>query len=206
MMQKISYIAAGAVISAWACAIPEACAGDLAKTIINSLDARSMNELFEALPQQPDAALTNIVPVSPNKFRFLFIWPGSNPLMTYDRVGRSFTDRFAAFAGQMKPLATGYCLTSQNLYFGTATYGEDEVNVAYRDIEVRYQFGWQPSCQGRYFKADEVEQLTAPPAYHGGYGAALPVPHPALPPQEQKPPEDGLKPFLNAPPPAPPLE
>jgi len=100
-----------------------------------------MNELFDALPHQPDAALTNIIPVSPNKFRFLFVWPGSNPLMTYDRVGRSFGDRFAAFAGQLKPMATGYCLPSQNMFFGTTTYGVDEVNVAYRDIEVHYQFG-----------------------------------------------------------------
>ena len=98
MMQNIPQKAAGAVISAWLCAVPAAWAGDQAKAIVNSLDPKSMNELFEALPAQPDAALTNIVPVSPNKFRFLFVWPGSNPLMTYDRVGLSFADRFAAFA------------------------------------------------------------------------------------------------------------
>ena len=103
---------------------------------------------FRGSAAQPDAALTNIVPVSPNKFRFLFVWPGSNPLMTYDRVGLSFADRFTAFANQLKPLASGFCLPSQSMYFGTTTYGEDEVNVAYRDIEVHYQFGWQPALRG----------------------------------------------------------
>ncbi len=140
-----------------------------------------MNELFEALPTQPDAALTNIVPVSPNKFRFLFIWPGSNPLMTYDRVGRGFTERFGSFANQLKPLAVGFCLPSQSLYFGTTTYGEDEVNVAYRDIEVHYEFGWQPPCAGRYIKAEEIDQLTQGQTYHGAYGAAVPAPSPPLP-------------------------
>jgi hypothetical protein len=202
MMQNIPQKAAGAVIFAWLCAAPAAWAGDQAKSIVNSLDPKSMNELFEALPTQPDAALTNIVPVGPNKFRFLFIWPGSNPVMTYDRVGRSFTDRFAAFASQLKPLAVGYCIPSQSLYFGTTTYGEDEVNVAYREIEVRYEFGWQPPCQGRYIKAAEIEALAPEQAYHGGYGMAVPAPQPspALPPaQEQTAPQDGLKPFLNAP-------
>jgi hypothetical protein len=206
MMKNIPHKAAGALISAWLCAMPAAWAGDQAKAIVNSLDPKSMNELFEALPQQPDAALTNIVPVSPNKYRFLFIWPGSNPVMTYDRVGRSFADRFSAFAGQLKPMATGFCLPSQNLFFGSTTYGKDEVNVAYRDIEVHYQFGWQPPCQGSYIKAAEIEQLTGQQTYHGGYGAASPAAPSALPAQELPPPEEGLKPFLNAPAAAPPLE
>ena len=81
--------------------------------------------------------------------------------MTYDRVGRSFAERFAAFAEQLRPLATGFCLPAANLFFGITTYGEEEVNVAYRDIEVRYQFGWQPACQGRYIQAAEIEQLMA---------------------------------------------
>ncbi len=207
MMQKISYTAAGAALAACLYAMPAAWAGDQAKGIVNGLDPKSMNELFDALPHQPDAALTNIIPVSPNKFRFLFVWPGSNPLMTYDRVGRSFGDRFAAFAGQLKPMATGYCLPSQNMFFGTTTYGVDEVNVAYRDIEVHYQFGWQPACQGRYIKAAELELLSSMPTHHGGYGAALPAPHPPVPAQQEpRSPEDGLKPFINSPAPAAPLE
>lgn len=206
MMQNIPQKAAGAVISAWLCAVPAAWAGDQAKAIVNSLDPKSMNELFEALPAQPDAALTNIVPVSPNKFRFLFVWPGSNPLMTYDRVGLSFADRFTAFANQLKPLAFGFCLPSQSMYFGTTTYGEDEVNVAYRDIEVHYQFGWQRPCEGRYINAAEMDQLTSPQAHHGGYGMAVPAPSPALPAQEPPTPEEGLKPFIKAPAAAPPLQ
>ena len=174
-------------------------AGDQARTIMNGLDPKSMNELLDALPSQPDAALTTITPVAPNKFRFLFVWPASNPVMTYDRVGRSFAERFTAFAGRMRPLATGFCLTSRTMYFGSATYGEEEMNVAYRDIEVRYQFGWQPPCAGRYFTVAEIDELAAAPQiYSGGYGAALPAAPPS-PGKEQSSPEDGLKPFLNAP-------
>ncbi len=205
MMQDTSKRAAAAVISAWLCAISPAWAGDQARTIINSLDPKSMNELFDALPHQPDAALTNIVPVAPNKFRFLFIWPGSNPLMTYDRLGRSFVDRFVAFATKLQPLATGFCLPSESLYFGTAPYGEEEVNVAYRDIEVHYQFGWQPACEGRYIKAAEIEQLLSQQSPQRGYGASIPAAPSALPAQEL-PPEEGLKPFLRAPAAHPPLE
>ncbi len=189
MMHHRSYKPVAAVFFAYFSAISAVPAGDQGKSIVNSLDPKSMNELFDALPQQPDAALTNITPVSPNKFRFLFVWPATNPLMTYDRVGRSFADRFTAFASQLKPLATGFCLTSNNMFFGTAAYGEKEVNVAYRDIEVHYQFGWQTPCQGRYILASELDQLALHQTYGGGYGAALP-PSPREP-------EDGLKPFLS---------
>jgi hypothetical protein len=205
MMEQISFRAAGIVLVLSLGAASAASAGDQARTIINSIDPKSMNELFEALPHQPDAALTNIMPVSPNKFRFLFIWPASNPLMTYDRVGRSFAERFALFANQMQPLAIGFCLPAPNIFFGTTTYGEEEVNVAYRDIEVHYQFGWQPPCEGRYIKAAEIEQLFAPQRYHGGFGA-LPPDHPGVPPAEPRAPEEGLKPFLPAPAPARPLQ
>lgn len=202
-MQHISYKVAGIGLLAWLFTVSGASAGDQAKSIVNSVDPKSMNELFEALPRQPDAALTNILPISPNKFRFLFIWPVSNPVMTYDRVGRSFAERFAAFATQMRPLATGFCLPAANLYFGTTAYGEEEVNVAYRDIEVRYQFGWQPPCEGRYIQAAEIEKLL-PQSYHGGYGAASP--RSSHPPEEPAAPEEGLKPFLHAPPSAQPLQ
>ena len=174
-------------------------AGDQAKAILNALDPKSMNELFAALPRQPDAALTNISPLSPNKFRFLFIWPSSNGFMTYERVGRSFAERFAAFAGQLKPLAVGFCLTSRNMYYGSAAYGDEEVNIAYRDIEVRYQVGWQAPCAGRYITASEIEQLAAPPPPYGNYGAAMPRVPEASPKKPASPPEESLKPFLNTP-------
>ncbi len=206
MMRQKIHVGLTAVFIASFCAIPGALAGDQARTIVNGLDPKSMNELFEAMPTQPDAALTSIAPVSPNKFRFLFVWPATNGLMTYDRVGRSFAERFMAFAAQLKPLAKGYCLTSRNMFFGSASYGEEEVNVAYRDIEVRYQFGWQANCPGRYITALELDQLsTVPQAFSGGgYGAALPE-TPQLPSKEPSTPEDRLKPFLSAPA-APPLD
>lgn len=205
MMDRISFRAAGFVLFVSIGAASAAHAGDQARSIINSIDSKSMNELFEALPRQPDAALTNIMPVAPNKFRFLFIWPASNPLMTYDRVGRSFAERFAAFASQMQPLATGFCLPAPNIFFGTGTYGEEEVNIAYRDIEVHYQFGWQPPCEGRYIKAAEIEKLLAPQPFPGGLGA-LPRDNPNGPPAEPRAPEEGLKPFFSAPAPSQPLQ
>jgi hypothetical protein len=174
-------------------------AGDQAKAILNALDPKSMNDLFAALPKQPDAALTNITPVSPNKFRFLFIWPASNGFMTYERVGRSFAERFAAFAGQMKPLAVGFCLTSRSMYYGSAAYGEEEVNIAYRDIEVRYAVGWQAPCAGRYLPASEIEQLALPPPPYGSHGAALPQSPGTSPRKPASPPAENLKPFLNSP-------
>jgi hypothetical protein len=177
--------------------------GDQAKAIINALDPKSMNELFEVSRRQPDAALTNIAPVSANTFRFLFIWPAFNPTMTYDRVARSFAERFTAFAEQMKPLAIGFCLPSNNIYFGTAMYGEEEVNVAYRDIEVRYQFGRRAACSGRYISMADLEQ-SGRPQQSPGHSAAFPR-MPVSPPEQPANPEDGLKPFL-APPPNGPLE
>jgi hypothetical protein len=201
MMRHKSYKATAAVVLASLCAASGALAGDQAKAIVNSLDPKSLNELFEALPQQPDAALTNITPTGPNKFRFLFIWPASNASMTYDRVGRSFAERFIAFAGQLNPIATGFCLTSRSMLFGTTTYGEEEVNVAYRDIEVRYPFGWQAPCPGRYIPVSELDKIAVHPTYGTGFGASPPEQS-----KEPKPPEEGLKPFLSAPAAPPPLE
>lgn len=207
MRQDISYKAATAVLLAWLSAAPDARAGEQAKSIVNSLDPKGMNDLFEALPRQPDAALTNIVPVSPNKFRYIFVWPDTNTLMTYDRVSRSFADRFLAFAEQLKPLAKGYCLPAEDVSFGTTAYGEEEVNVAFREIEVRYQFGWQPPCQGRYLKAAEVEQLAMLEAQRRSYGVTWPSPGTSGQPRKETPqPGEELKPFLNSPPAAPPLE
>ncbi len=114
--------------------------------------------------------------------------------MTYERVGRSFLERFTEFAGHLKPLALGYCLTSRNMLFSNAEYGGQEVNVAYRDIEVHYQFGWQGPCAGRYIRSSELEQFAAPAdSYGAGFGAAAPD----TPPKEPRSPEDSLKPFLN---------
>ncbi len=175
-------------------------AGDQARSIVNSVDPKSMNELFEALPTQPDVALTSIAPAGPNKFRFLFLWPASNPMMTYERVGRSFAERFAKFASQLQPLASGFCLTSNSMYFGTATYGEAKVNVAYRDIEVHYQFGAQAPCTGRYFTAAEIDRLSAPvPPFVRGHGAGMPEPS-QLPAGMPPAPED-VKPFSPGEPP-----
>jgi hypothetical protein len=205
MIKSISLNIACGFLVAWLGAA-SAWAGDQTKAVINSVDPKSMNELFDALSTQPDAALANIVPNGPNKFRFLFIWPGSNPLMTYERVRESFADRFAAFTKQLKPLATGYCLGSDSVIFGTATYGEYPVNAAYRDIEVYYQFGWRPACQGLYVKSADVEQLRDAHTHRGGYGAVLPAPPPSLPAQEPEAPADQLKPFLSAPGANPPLQ
>ena len=122
--------------------------------------------------------------------------------MTYDRVHQSFVERFTAFASQLKPLAAGYCLGSDSALFGTTTYGQQGVNVAYRDIEVYYQLGWQPACRGLYIKAADMEQLKNAQTHRRGYGAALPAP----PAQDPQTPADQLKPFLSAPAAAPPLE
>jgi hypothetical protein len=159
-----------------------------------------MNELLEVSRRQPDAALTNIMPVGANKFRFLFVWPATNPVMTYERVGRSFAERFTIFADQLKLLAIGYCLPSKTMYFGTATYAAEELNVAYRDIEVRYKFGWQPPCPGHYIAASELEQAAKPVRPAIGYGAGVPPPPPAAVPQGQGAAPDGLAPFLKEPP------
>lgn len=182
----------------------DAIAGDQAKAIVIALDPKSMNELFEVSRRQPDAALTNIAVVSANKFRFLFIWPSSNPIMTYDRVGRSFAERLSLFADQFKLLASGFCLPSRTMYFGTAPYGEQEVNVAYRDIEVRYAVGGRSECPGRYISMDELTMAGQPSRAPGGYGAAFP-PNPAGAPPPPSSPEESLKPLLN-PKPAVPLE
>jgi hypothetical protein len=200
MIRHLSFKAFAAGLLALSVSTSEAPAGDQAKAIVNALDSKSMNELFEAARRQPDAAMTSIAPVSANTFRFLFIWPASNTVMTYERVGRSFAERFVGFADQFKLLVKGFCLPAHNMFFGTAAYGEEEVNIAYRDIEVRYLFGWQPPCPGRFIPIDNIEHPNAAPS---GYGAFLPLP--AAPPNQITTPEDGLKPFLN-PQPSIPLE
>ncbi len=201
MIRQLTFKGIAAGLLALCAANPEAsAAGDQAKAIVNSLDPKTMNELFEVARRQPDAALTNISPVSANTFRFLFVWPASNAAMTYERVGRSFAERFAFFAEQWKLLAAGFCLPSSSLFFGTATYGEQEVNVAYRDIEVRYNFGLQAPCEGRYFSIAEVERTLRSAAAADGYSiGSLPGPS-----EQMTTPEEGLKPFLNPGPAAPP--
>ena len=172
-------------------------AEDQAKTIINSLDPKTMNELLSMVKSQPDAALTNIMPIAANKFRFLFVWPASNTIMTQERIGRSFAERFILFAEQRKLLATAYCLTSKTMFFGRSEYGGEDFDVAYRDIEVRYQFGLKTPCAGKYIAAAELEQPETPvrpqkQGYNGGF--SLPPPPPAQP----VPAEEGLKPFLKS--------
>ena len=187
MIPKLTLKSFAAGLLALCGPVSVASAGDQAKEIVNSLDPKSMNDLFEVARRQPDAALTNITPVSANTFRFLFIWPASNPTMTYDRVGRSFAERFAYFAEQWKLLAAGFCLSGANLAFGTTTYGEQEVNIAYRNIEVRYAMGKQANCEGRYISLAEVEKTLKSSSASNGYSiGSLPAA-----------PEEGLKPFLN---------
>ncbi len=202
MTRQFSFKVFAAGSFAFLAPLSHALAGDQAKAIVNLLDSKSVNELFEVSQQQPDAALTNITPTTPNTFRFLFVWPASNPVMTYERVGRSFAERFVGFAEQLKLLAVGFCLPSHSMYFGTAPYGEEELNVAYRDIEVRYFFSRQPPCQGRYIPLAEIEPslASAAPLGHG----SLRLPLPEASPKQTPPPEDELKPFLNSPPAAPP--
>lgn len=177
-------------------ALPAA-AGDQAKAIVNGIDPKSMNQLLEMSKSQPDAALTNMVPLSANKFRFLFIWPASNPLMTYDRIGRSFAERFLGLTDSLKLLATGYCLSSKTMFFGSTPYAGEEVNVAYRDIEVRYQAGWQAPCAGRYIAAAELEQAERQPPPDAGLGAGFPLRTAPSPGAPEGSPEESLKPFLN---------
>jgi len=202
MMRTGTFNAIAAGLVAFAASMSSAAAADQAKTIVNAIDPKSLNELFDVARRQPDAALTNIAPVSANTFRFLFVWPASNPIVTYERVGRSFAERFAGFADRLKLLVTGFCLPSRNLFFGTATYGDEEVNVAYRDIEVHYKFGWQAPCTGRYISVSELEQSVPPAQTSGGYGGLLPR-TPMMPPKQLPTPEDDLKPFLNPQPSAP---
>lgn len=171
----------------------EARAGDPAKAIVNALDSKSVIELFEVTNRQPDAALTNISPTTANTFRFLFVWPASNPVMTYERVGRSFAERFAGFANELNLLAVGFCLPARTMFFGTAFYGDQEINIAYRDIEVRYMVGARQPCTGHYIPIAEIEPYIASAAPFG-YGA---------PPLPQSAPEEGLKPLLAPPPPVP---
>jgi hypothetical protein len=166
-------------------------AADQAKSIINSLDPKNLNDLIAMSKTQPDAALTSVTPVGANKFRFLFIWPASNSLMTYERVGRSFAERFFKFAESQKYLAAGYCISARNMSFGTAFYGDEELAVAYRDIEVRFQLMPQMACAGKYVSADDLFKP-----------APAPAPRVAPPPAVEKggnPAEDSIKPFLPAP-------
>jgi hypothetical protein len=192
MIPKLTFKSFAAGLLALCAPVSVASAGDQAKEIVNALDPKSMNDLFEVARRQPDAALTNITPVSANTFRFLFIWPASNPTMTYDRVGRSFAERFAYFAEQWKLLAAGFCLSGANLAFGTTTYGEQAVNIAYRNIEVRYAMGKQANCEGRYISLAEVEKTLKSSSVPNGYSiGSLPAA-----------PEEGLKPFLTPLPPS----
>ncbi len=196
MIRQLTLKSFAASLLALCVPVSGAVAVDRAREIVNALDPKTMNELFEVARRQPDAALTNITPVSANMFRFLFVWPASNPTMTYDRVGRSFAERFAFFADQWKLLAAGFCLNGPNLAFGATAYGEEEVNVAYRDIEVRYAIGTQTHCDGKYLSMAEVEQAVKATAAPRGYSIG------SLPSQHT--PQEGLKPFLTPPVSAPP--
>jgi hypothetical protein len=174
----------------------EAGAGDQSKAIVNGLEARSVNELFEMSRRQPDAAMTSITPTTPNTFRFLFVWPSSNPVMTYERVGQSFVERFASFARELNLLAVGFCLPTHTLLFGTAFFGEREVRIAYRDIEVRYLAGLRRPCPGRYVTIAQIETHLASTAPFARLSRRR---LPGAPSEQMTVPEEGLRPFLNPP-------
>lgn len=175
-----------------------AAAGEQAKAIINGVPPEIMNELLEQSRTEPDSAFAGITPISANKHRFIFIWPAANPIMTYEKVDRNFAKRLIVFAEQLKPLATGFCLPSKNMVFGTAEYGAAAINVAYRDIEVRYQFGFQPTCTGQYIAASELDRVLKPRTAIR-YGAGL-AQEPLPTPEGQGVAPDPLKRFLGEPP------
>lgn len=173
-----------------------ALAGDQARAIINGLEPKSMNELLDMSRTQPDAALTSVTTIGGNRFRFLFVWPASNAVMTYNRISQSFAERFLKFAEAQTSLAIGYCLLTKTVSFGTATYANEPVNVAYRDVEVQFLAGPKAPCPGRYISASEVEAdqrpVANPPAY-GAFSSTRPLP--ATPPSG-----DPIKPFFTLPP------
>jgi len=162
----------------------------LAREILANVDAGAMRDLMEAARTQPDVALVNIMPVNDNKFRYVFIWPASNPMMSEDRVGRSFLDRFLQFAHNQRFLATGFCLTPDGMGLLSASYGDVEVNVAFRNIEVYRDFGWREPCTGKFVTAQEVEKQKAI------FDAVKRNPLPLPPPPARDNPSDGLSPFL----------
>jgi hypothetical protein len=204
MIRQFSFKTFAAGLLLLCAPLHETRAGDHVRSIVNGLEPKSIDELFEVSRRQPDAAMTSIAPTAPNTFRFLFVWPSSNPVMTYERVGQSFTERFAGFASDLNLLAVGFCLPTHTLLFGTAFFGEREVHVAYRDIEVRYLFGLRRPCAGRYISIVEIQEHLASRAPHARLGARRRIPE--APSKQMTAPEEGLQPFLNPPPAAAPLE
>lgn len=201
MIRQFSFKAFAAGLLLLCAPLHEARAGDQAKAIVSGLEAKSVDELFEVSRRQPDAAMTSIAPTTPNTFRFLFVWPSSNPVMTFERVGQSFVERFAGFARELNLLAVGFCLPTQTLLFGKALFGEREVHFAYRDIEVRYLFGLRPPCPGRFLTIAEIEAHLASTAPFTHFSRRR---LPGAPSTPMTPPEEGLQPFLNPPLAAPP--
>ncbi len=170
--------------------IPLAAQPTSVRDILARIDAKAMRDLLDAAREQPDVALTNIIPVADNKFRYVFVWPAENTMMTEDRVGRSFLERFVQFASAQRYLANGFCLTPDGMGFVSATYGGAKVNLAFRDIEVYRDFGWREKCAGKFVTSEDVEKQKR--AAEAAARRALPLP----PPPARDAPSDGLSPFL----------
>jgi hypothetical protein len=155
---------------------------------LERIDPAAMRQLLDQAKDQPDVALTNIVPVEDNKFRFIFIWPAEYTMMTEDRINRSFAQRFLQFTSSQEFLATGYCLTPQGLGFLTSTYGDQKVNMAFREIEVYREIGWRDHCRGKLVTSTQLAELKR--EKEAATSRMLP-----LPPTGEAP-GDGVSPFL----------
>lgn len=156
------------------------------RDILARIDPKALRELLDTAKEKPDVALTNIVPTEDNKFRYVFVWSAGNA-MTEERIGRSFLERFLQFASKQRYLATGYCLTPNGMGLVTATYDQEKINLAFRDIEVHRDFGWREKCAGKFITAAELEAQK-----NMANRRALPLP----PPPARENPSDGLSPFL----------
>lgn len=162
-MKRLSYFISCLKQLALVALIAAACSGQAlsqpttARQIVDRIDPAKLRELILAAQTQPDVALTNILPTGDNKFRYVFIWPAENPVMTIDRVNRSFTERFLSFASAQRFLTTGYCLTPHGIGLLSTTYGTTKLIMAYRDIEVHRDIGWRETCRGLFVTAAEVD-------------------------------------------------
>jgi hypothetical protein len=158
---------------------------------LERIDPKAMRQLLAQAKEQPDVALTNIVPVDANRFRFVFVWPAEYTMMTEDRINRSFAQRFLQFTSEQKFLATAYCLTPPRIGFLASTYGEEKVNMAFRNIEVYRDIGWRDPCRGKLVTAAEIDELRQKKDEEKS--SLLPLP-PPVPNQDKQ--EDSVAPFL----------
>jgi hypothetical protein len=197
MAEKIPFLATRAKLHSvlrllllGTCLLPAPLAAQSTKfrDTLDRVDPAAMRQLLAQAKDQPDVALTNIVPVEDNKFRFIFIWPAEYTMMTEDRINRSFAQRFLQFTTSQEFLATGYCLTPSGIGFLASTYGDQKVNMAYREIEVYREIGWRDHCRGKLVTSAQLAELKK--EKEAATSHMLPVPPPAGDPG------DGVSPFL----------